>query len=281
MSTSHQLSIQNVALATGLTPGVIRVWEDRYGWPSPKRHSNGHRFFTPREVEKLKQIALLVKAGTPIGDLIVNGIPQFPVDHRMPALPGLKIVSARTLPGAKGPVMNALRDDLCQALQERHLGRALETIQRARLDLRPFDELRVVLIPALVGLAELHQQHYVLPDEATLIAAIRERCTQLLRRFPTQGSRVTLQATTTADDGLAQAVAGLLAARGIPTRVVTETADVQLIVTLHPPTGLRDTHGVTLTALPCNGCIPVIKLLGDDLSSDLLMQLAAPAMAVH
>ena len=139
MNTSHHLSIQGVALATGLTPGVMRVWEDRYGWPFPKRNSNGHRLFSRLEVDQLKRIALLIKAGKPIGALIVNGAPQFPVDHSVPVLPRLKIVSARSLPGANGPVMTALRNDLCQAIEDRHLGRALETIQRARLDLRPFD----------------------------------------------------------------------------------------------------------------------------------------------
>jgi hypothetical protein len=175
MNTSNQLSIRDAALATGLNPSVIRVWEDRYGWPSPRRHPNGYRSFTRHEVEQLKRIAVLVKAGTPISSLIVDGFPEFPADRSRAAQPRLTIVSARALPGANDRVATALRDALCQALEDRHLGHALEVVQRARLDLRPLDELRAVLLPALVGLAELHQQHHVLAGEQTLIDTVRER----------------------------------------------------------------------------------------------------------
>ena len=281
MKTSNHLSIRDAALATGLNPSVIRVWEDRYGWPSPRRHPNGYRSFTRHEVEQLKRVATLVKAGTPISALIVDGFPQFPVDRSRPALPRQKIVSARNLPGATGPVAIALRDALCQALEDRHLGHALETIQRSHVELRPLDELQAVLLPTLVGLAELHQQHYAIAGEETLLAMVGERCAQLGPRFPMHGNHVTLLASSRTDEALTQAVAALLAARGIPTRMATDASDAQVTVAMNPPTGARNIHRVVLTPLPCEGCIPVIQLLDEDHASDALLQLVIPALAVH
>jgi DNA-binding transcriptional MerR regulator len=281
MNTSNQLSIRDAAMATGLSPSVIRVWEDRYGWPSPRRHRNGYRSFTRHEVEQLKRVATLVKAGTPISALIVDGFPQFPVDHSRPPMPRQKIITARTLPGASDAVSASLRDALCRALEDRHTGHVLETIQRAQLELRPSDELRAVLLPTLVGIAELHQQHYTLSDEGTLIAMVRARCAQLGRRFPTHGDPVILYASSEADDGLAQAVTALLAVRDIPSRTTSDAGEAQVVVAMTPPAGTRDPHRIVLTPLPCEGCIPVVQLLNDEHPRDSLLKIAIPALSVH
>ena len=34
------LTIHQVAEATGLTPSLLRIWESRYGWPTPRRLAN-------------------------------------------------------------------------------------------------------------------------------------------------------------------------------------------------------------------------------------------------
>lgn len=283
MKTANHQSISDAAQAAGINPGVLRVWEDRYGWPLPKRNLNGHRSFTAREVEQLKRIVELIKAGTPIGALIIDGVPQLPTDHlKKPTLPRQKILSARTLPGADGPVMGTLREDLCQAFDERHPGHVLETIQRARLDLRPLDELRVVLLPVLVAVAELRQQRRALADEQNLFATVSERCAQLERRFSTHGNPLSLHAAASpADTALAQAVAALLAARGIPTRFAAEAADAPVLVAMSPPPETSGNHSVVLTPLPYAGCIPVTELLDDDHPCAALAQLAIPALSLR
>ena len=63
MPNSNQFSIHDAAAASGLTPSVIRVWEERYGWPPPKRHRNGYRAFALHEIDELKKVAALVKNG--------------------------------------------------------------------------------------------------------------------------------------------------------------------------------------------------------------------------
>jgi DICT domain-containing protein len=49
------LAIKEVAQRTGLAPGTIRMWEQRYGFPVPERASSGYRIYTPADVEMLRR----------------------------------------------------------------------------------------------------------------------------------------------------------------------------------------------------------------------------------
>ena len=57
------LNLSQLSELTGLTPELIRVWERRYGFPSPARTSGGHRRYRSEEVEALHRAALLVRSG--------------------------------------------------------------------------------------------------------------------------------------------------------------------------------------------------------------------------
>ena len=46
------LSIREVAEQTGLAPGTIRMWEQRYGFPSPRRTASGYRRYEPRTTSR-------------------------------------------------------------------------------------------------------------------------------------------------------------------------------------------------------------------------------------
>jgi len=50
------LAIRDVAEQTGLTPGTIRVWEQRYGFPAPERTPSGYRLYTAADVETLRRV---------------------------------------------------------------------------------------------------------------------------------------------------------------------------------------------------------------------------------
>ncbi len=81
MSTNEQeaFNIKEASHATGLTPSVLRIWELRYGWPKPKRKANGYRTYQRHQIEDLRRIASLVKAGQSISSLIQeNGLPHWP-----------------------------------------------------------------------------------------------------------------------------------------------------------------------------------------------------------
>ena len=51
------LSIGAVALATGLSPDLLRVWQRRYGFPVPGRKPSGHRLYRAADVRRLRRIA--------------------------------------------------------------------------------------------------------------------------------------------------------------------------------------------------------------------------------
>lgn len=87
--------MQSTAALSGLSPGVIRMWEARYGWPHPRRLPNGYRVYTPAQVEELRRVCQVVRAGTPIRQLIdADGNLALPRDPaRRPTRPRLTRVS--------------------------------------------------------------------------------------------------------------------------------------------------------------------------------------------
>ena len=50
---SEGFSIGVLAARTGLTPAVLRTWENRFGFPSGERSTTGHRRFTDADVERV------------------------------------------------------------------------------------------------------------------------------------------------------------------------------------------------------------------------------------
>jgi DNA-binding transcriptional MerR regulator/methylmalonyl-CoA mutase cobalamin-binding subunit len=68
--------MQWVTRRTGLTPDVIRIWERRYDVVSPHRASNGHRYYSEADVEKLQLLATLTRAGHRISDIAARPAPE-------------------------------------------------------------------------------------------------------------------------------------------------------------------------------------------------------------
>jgi DNA-binding transcriptional MerR regulator/methylmalonyl-CoA mutase cobalamin-binding subunit len=64
------LSIAAVERDTGLSKDTLRVWERRYGFPSPDRDPVGERAYTLVQVEKLRLIKRLLDAGHRPGRIV-------------------------------------------------------------------------------------------------------------------------------------------------------------------------------------------------------------------
>jgi DNA-binding transcriptional MerR regulator/methylmalonyl-CoA mutase cobalamin-binding subunit len=56
-------SIADVERDTGVGKDTLRVWERRYGFPTPGRDGQGQRLYSQAEVDRLRQIAALMRAG--------------------------------------------------------------------------------------------------------------------------------------------------------------------------------------------------------------------------
>jgi DNA-binding transcriptional MerR regulator len=61
--TSIALSIAAVERDTGLSKDTLRVWERRYGFPTPRRDESGERAYPLEQVDKLRAIKRLLDAG--------------------------------------------------------------------------------------------------------------------------------------------------------------------------------------------------------------------------
>ncbi len=64
------LSIAAVERDTGLSKDTLRVWERRYGFPTPGRDSLGERAYTLQQVEKLRLVKKLLDAGHRPGRIV-------------------------------------------------------------------------------------------------------------------------------------------------------------------------------------------------------------------
>lgn len=64
------LSIAAVERDTGLSKDTLRVWERRYGFPSPGRDAVGERAYTLPQVEKLRIVKRLLDAGHRPGRIV-------------------------------------------------------------------------------------------------------------------------------------------------------------------------------------------------------------------
>jgi len=57
------LAIKDVAERTGIAAGTIRMWEQRYGFPEPKRTASGYRRYTSEDVELLRRVLAYREGG--------------------------------------------------------------------------------------------------------------------------------------------------------------------------------------------------------------------------
>lgn len=70
------LSIAAVERDTGLSKDTLRVWERRYGFPSPERDSIGERAYPLEQVEKLRIIKRLMDAGHRPGRIVPMAVDE-------------------------------------------------------------------------------------------------------------------------------------------------------------------------------------------------------------
>ena len=116
MNTS-QMNINEASKACGLSPSVLRIWELRYGWPNPKRKANGYRAYNQHQVQELKRVSDLVKRGTPISALIIDGLPRWPTDQAIKRTP-MGLTKARAIEKPAGVLEAKLQDELIEALED-------------------------------------------------------------------------------------------------------------------------------------------------------------------
>jgi len=153
------VNITAVERDTGLSKDTLRVWERRYGFPSPDRDLTGQRVYTPGDVEKLRLAKRLLDHGYRPGKIL-----KLPPERLLEMAD-----AARPRPGdgTEGPHDSADVDLLLGLVQthrveelRRQLGQAL-----LRLGLAPFLAGVIAPLNARVGEAwsrgrlEIFEEH--------------------------------------------------------------------------------------------------------------------------
>jgi MerR family transcriptional regulator, light-induced transcriptional regulator len=110
----------------GISPGLLRAWERRYGLIEPKRTDSGYRVYSPQDVELLSAAARLVGAGHSISEVARLG----PEEIRRAAGQLEARAPGETLPVAPG--LEGLRTAIDAAI--RGAMQAIEHFDRERFE---------------------------------------------------------------------------------------------------------------------------------------------------
>jgi DICT domain-containing protein len=130
-----QLSISEVATATGVAAGTIRMWEHRHGFPTPRRAASGYRVYGPDDVAALRRVQALRHRGLSIGAAIERAQESEGVsDH-----PSIYAAVAATDHGARPQVLRkSTLIALSRAIEHETLAHAAAPVLVAAFQHEPF-----------------------------------------------------------------------------------------------------------------------------------------------
>lgn len=121
------IGIAAVERDTGIHKETLRVWERRYGFPSPRRDASGERLYPPEQVQRLRLVKRLLDAGHRPGRVVsasaheLSALLQPPVagDLEGAALEAPEVGACTAL--LQGHDVDGLRRALSQVLLRRGL----------------------------------------------------------------------------------------------------------------------------------------------------------------
>jgi DNA-binding transcriptional MerR regulator len=183
---AHQetFDIEQTSKACGLSAGVLRMWELRYGWPRPSRLPNGYRYFTAYQIEELKRMAVLVKSGMMISRMIDHGMPKWPGES-VAAKQALRVTleTTRALPKPRSEIGLNLCERLTEAIKNENDGCALELLQRCAWEVHPSEQALAGWLPCLVSLEEYRVKGLPFPRHDALLSYVTQHCKGALGRM--------------------------------------------------------------------------------------------------
>lgn len=151
--TDARHPIKMVARLTGLSPYVLRIWEQRYGAVEPQRTATNRRLYSSGDVERLSLLREVTQAGYNIGQ-----VATLPADKLRQLAAASGVVPARdhTLPKSGSPPSTNGFFDACVAAVRALDARAFEeTLSRAATALGGVGVLQRVVAPMARTIGEL------------------------------------------------------------------------------------------------------------------------------
>ena len=149
-SRNAGLPIAAVERETGLGKDTLRVWERRYGFPTPERDSAGDRQYSAAQVQQLKLISRLLDAGLRPGKVVGLEAAELHALLAQHATAPSAVLS-RTI--SAGSATDALIADLLNAIGTHDLHALRHGLSHAqlRMGLAPFVTDLVVPLTRAVG----------------------------------------------------------------------------------------------------------------------------------
>ncbi|TXC67047.1 MerR family transcriptional regulator [Piscinibacter aquaticus] len=201
--SSTDVNIAGAERATGLSKDTLRVWERRYGFPTPHRDAAGERLYPLAQIERLRLLKRLVDAGERPGRLMA--LAHAELEARLRALPQAA-AEAESAQAAVDEYIDILKSHDVDRLR-RQLGRAREQLGLAR-----FVTEVVAPLNTRVGDAWMRGQLQVF-EEHLYTESIQVLLREAIARLPVHADahpRVLLTTFTQEPHGL-----GLLMAEGL------------------------------------------------------------------
>jgi len=107
------LPMRDVVSLTGINPVTLRAWERRHGLIRPQRTEGGHRLYTARDVQRIRDILRWTANGLPIskvGDLLA-GQPEASVQQHS-AFDDWRAAVVRATKAFDGPALEGIHGQL-------------------------------------------------------------------------------------------------------------------------------------------------------------------------
>ncbi|TFZ00574.1 MerR family transcriptional regulator [Ramlibacter henchirensis] len=169
-------SIAVVEREVGLSKDVLRVWERRYGFPTPGRDASGERLYPAEQVRRLALVKRLMDVGHRPGRLL-----ELPYEA-LQSLAG----AAADAPSSRTQLAPADLAGLMQLVRERDPQRLSEALQQrlAREGLQQFVQDTIAPAAFQVGLdwadgeLQIHEEHLF---TETVLRVLRQAVSQLPR----------------------------------------------------------------------------------------------------
>ncbi len=164
--------IQLAAQLTGLSPYVLRIWEQRYRAVEPRRTTTNRRLYSEADLARLSLLRDLTRAGHNIGH--VAGLPNEKLRVLAGGVSGIKTMGSR-LAGAP-PTDSALQDGCMAAIQSLDDRAFDDTLKRATAALGTQGALQRLVAPLAQAMGDAWRQ-------GRITIAHEHFATSLLRAF--------------------------------------------------------------------------------------------------
>jgi DNA-binding transcriptional MerR regulator/methylmalonyl-CoA mutase cobalamin-binding subunit len=173
--------IGTVARLAGISTHALRVWERRYGVPTPVRSEGGARLYSEAEVSRLRLLKRAVDRGHPIGRLVTLDRGAL---ERLAGV-GAEPAEPRRQTSEGGESASELLQEVLEAARRFDSSDAEELLDRASLLFSARTLVFDVLAPLLQRVGDDWQEGELCSASEHLVSAlVRDHASQLLRKLP-------------------------------------------------------------------------------------------------